>query len=822
MWSNETITLELYGHKISLNIYNVNIKEDKCVKKIIMVAAVMCAMTITASAGDLTFTPEGGGKWIFCNNPEGIRNCDLMNDSENPSTYIMNNENLEPDLYDFLICHINTTDTDGGYGVGQNIEVDIEITAVEDSEITINKAFFETPTDSAFIFGDGTWAKEMHKVGCLNGFASFLGVDLAERNGAWLYEAQDYEPVTINLKKGETVWLSDYMDDYKMVCPNKPVQIMGEVELTEGMMNFNVAAFRSGEEVGDRSSFNPEADFGEYAYTRTQKGIADSLPKVNVELEYKIDNTVKDGDYFENKVFNQYKPDGYVTDAWCSHLNPQDDIWSKDIAVENDLLTMYYKDDTKLDYYGSKVKDSLKNNIWTFDPFHSDTTSYQGTATWFNAEDYMPNYDLSVNRSNQGYGCSMGNYCVTESYNLKVSNVTNRDRYFEYEAETISNIAVYVEDENGKHSGLLKGETSAAERNVLASVKIPANSEKEFTVNVVLPINYVGGIKNRFKVSEKSSIDKYYEDFLSEPRAQEGPITTGVLAEEVKDKLPQSVKDIIRGNYNCYELVETDDGYMMRWLEWDGSPYYYTAQWDRVKTIYYLDKNYNIVDKYVPEIITRLALYYDGYYYIENAEGNRFKSADGQNWESYNHRMPLPEISFNNSVPSKWAESEVERAYIIDIVPYEFLNKLSYKYDMKRETFCDILASMLELKDMLPPEGEGHFSDTDNTNVLKLCGAKIINGYDDGTFRPDGSITRQEAAAMLYRTAKYLGYKDKEISPDRVFSDDASIAEWAKDAVYQMNLSNIMFGFGGGMFAPENNYTNEQSIATVLRLYDAV
>ena len=93
----------------------------------------------------------------------------------------------------------------------------------------------------------------------------------------------------------------------------------------------------------------------------TEKGIADSLPKVNVDLEYTIDNTYKDGEYIKNKVFNQYQPDGYVTDAWCTNLNPQDDIWSKDISVQSDLLTLTYKDDSKLDYYGSNVKEKEKN-----------------------------------------------------------------------------------------------------------------------------------------------------------------------------------------------------------------------------------------------------------------------------------------------------------------------------------------------------------------------------------------------------------------------------------------------------------------------------
>ncbi|MCC8160824.1 MAG: S-layer homology domain-containing protein [Oscillospiraceae bacterium] len=815
-------------------------------KKILAAMAVLFTMTVSVSAADITFTPEGGGKWIFCNNPEAIHNDDLMNSDEYEPAYIMNNENLEPDLYDFLICHINSTDTDDGYGMGFNIELDVELTAVKDCEITINKAFFDTPTDEAFIYGDGTWAKETNKFSCLHGLASYMGVNLTELNGSWLYEAQPYESVTIEIKKGETVWLSDYMDGYTAVKYGKPVQIMGELSVNSGILNFNVAAFKSEGELGDRSDFDPDAAFGAYSYTRTQKGIADSLPKVNVDLEYTITSSMKDGDYFSNKVYNQYQPDGYVTTAWCSNLSPQDDIWSKSISVESDLLALTYEDDSKLDYYGSNVKKKNKNNVWTWDPYHSDTAAYPNSSTWYSADDYEPNYELSVKRNNEGYACSMGNYGVTECYNLKVKNVTNEDKYFEYAAETSSSIAVYVVDEDGVHSGFLKGENNPATKDTMASVLIPANSEKEFSINMVLPINYVGGIRNSFQVYSESNMGKTYEDYLNEPRAAEGPMTTGILASDVEDELPQEVKDIIRGNYDSFELVETDTGYMLRWLEWDGCPYYYTTHWDMVKNIYYLDEDYNIVDRYAFDKLIQLAVYYDGCYYVEDADGLRYKSEDGQNWESYTHRLPLPNITFENSEPSDWAEDEVTRAYALDVAPYQLKDTLVYTDNMTRKTFCDVLASMLELKDMLPEEGDAEFTDSSSTNVLLLGGAGIISGYDDGSFRPQNSITREEAAVLLYKTALYMGYEDlselledlSELLEDLsdsdddlsendelssyVYSDDSDISDWAKEAVYEMNKLQVMSGVGDDEFAPKSNYTNEQSIVTILRLYDAV
>lgn len=790
-------------------------------KKIPALIAMLCALGISASAADISFTPEGGGKWIYCNNNEGIRNRDLMNSGDNPSTYIMNNENLEPDLYDFLICHINGTDTDGGKGMGFNVELDIELTAVEDSEITINKAFFDTPYDEAIIYGNGKWEKNSHKFSCLQGLASYLGVNLCELNGSWLYEAKPYEPVTLNLKQGETVWLSEYMDDYTTVGFGKPVQIMGEISINSGKMNFNVAAFKAGDTLGDRSGFDPNAAFGKYAYCRTQKGIADSLPRVNTYLEYTIDDSVKDGDYIKNTVYNQYQPNGFSTEAWCSHLNPQDDIWSKNIAVESDLLPLKYKDDFKLQHYGVNVPEADRDNVWIWDAYHSDTPAYQGSVTGYSAENYIPNYPLSVDRKNEGYACNMGNYGVIESYNLKVKNTTDNDKYFEYVAETISSIASYVEDENGTHSGFLKGAKSKAEKDTMASVLIPSGGEKEFTVNVILPINYVGGIRNYFQICDETHIHKTYEDYKKEPRAEKAPLITGVLAEDVKDKLPDKTKAVIHGNYDCFELVKTDTGYMLRWIEWDGAPYYYyQPHWALVKTIYYLDENYNITGSYDFDKIPQLGLFYDGLYYIEDADGNHYKSTDGYNWVSFNTRMPLPFLTFNNSKPSDWADGEIRRAYTLDAAPYSMKDTLVYTDNATREAFCDILAHMLTQKGKLPSEITAGFTDTENKNILLLASAGIVSGYEDNSFRPNGSITREEAALLLYKAAKYMGYKGSV--SEYVYADNNSISDWAKDSVYAMNYAGIMTGMGDDIFAPKSGYTNEQSIATILRLYDLV
>jgi hypothetical protein len=52
------------------------------------------------------------------------------------------------------------------------------------------------------------------------------------------------------------------------------------------------------------------------------------------------------------------------------------------------------------------------------------------------------------------------------------------------------------------------------------------------------------------------------------------------------------------------------------------------------------------------------------------------------------------------------------------------------------------------------------------------------------------------------------------------FKDNDKISAWAIESVGQMQTSGIMGGTGNNTFSPKGAYTREQSIITLLRLYD--
>ena len=95
------------------------------------------------------------------------------------------------------------------------------------------------------------------------------------------------------------------------------------------------------------------------------------------------------------------------------------------------------------------------------------------------------------------------------------------------------------------------------------------------------------------------------------------------------------------------------------------------------------------------------------------------------------------------------------------------------------------------------------FKDTASISAPYLDAVKwgvvngIINGYGDNTFRPNQEITRAQMATFSYRLMKLVigGEPDAELKADCGFKDSASIANVYKEAVNVMANLGIITGF---------------------------
>ncbi|WP_159065803.1 S-layer homology domain-containing protein [Gorillibacterium timonense] len=96
--------------------------------------------------------------------------------------------------------------------------------------------------------------------------------------------------------------------------------------------------------------------------------------------------------------------------------------------------------------------------------------------------------------------------------------------------------------------------------------------------------------------------------------------------------------------------------------------------------------------------------------------------------------------------------------------------------------------------------------------IRNAASKKLITGYPDGTFKPNGAITRAEFTVML---AKAFGLKGTGSTLS--FTDDAKIGAWAKEAVAQAVEARIVSGYTDDSFRPNEHITRAEMAAMIAR-----
>ena len=92
----------------------------------------------------------------------------------------------------------------------------------------------------------------------------------------------------------------------------------------------------------------------------------------------------------------------------------------------------------------------------------------------------------------------------------------------------------------------------------------------------------------------------------------------------------------------------------------------------------------------------------------------------------------------------------------------------------------------------------------------------LITGLNETTFNPEGIMTREDMAVILYRACKRAGLAAQDTVAD--FTDADEIAEYAKEAVGRLAGQKIINGMGDGTFLPKGTVTRAQAAKAVYEL----
>ncbi|SDG20395.1 Listeria/Bacterioides repeat-containing protein [Fontibacillus panacisegetis] len=176
-----------------------------------------------------------------------------------------------------------------------------------------------------------------------------------------------------------------------------------------------------------------------------------------------------------------------------------------------------------------------------------------------------------------------------------------------------------------------------------------------------------------------------------------------------------------------------------------------------------------------------------------------------------------PKVQFTDVAESYWAKNELER--LIEMGAISGFEDGSFRPDdsITRAEFLKIVVTALGLK----ASGTMVFEDTNQhwaKDYISTAGAlDIISGRSKETFAPDAKVTRQEMSVILARAGKLT--PKSEDSSNR-YTDQGEIADWASKAINAMTDASITNGYPDGSFKPDQTATRAQAAVMIVRLLD--
>ncbi|MDR9857582.1 S-layer homology domain-containing protein [Paenibacillus sp. VCA1] len=145
--------------------------------------------------------------------------------------------------------------------------------------------------------------------------------------------------------------------------------------------------------------------------------------------------------------------------------------------------------------------------------------------------------------------------------------------------------------------------------------------------------------------------------------------------------------------------------------------------------------------------------------------------------------------------------------------------------DITRAEFAAIVVRGLGLK---PEEGAAPYQDVKTSDwysgAIETASAyRLIQGFEDGTFRPNDKITREQAMAIVAKAMKLTGLAaklnqqsaEKTLAP---YTDAAHAARWAQQSIADCLQAGIVTGRSSTRLAPASFITRAEVAAVVERL----
>ncbi|KPU27355.1 hypothetical protein TR13x_04540 [Caloranaerobacter sp. TR13] len=219
-----------------------------------------------------------------------------------------------------------------------------------------------------------------------------------------------------------------------------------------------------------------------------------------------------------------------------------------------------------------------------------------------------------------------------------------------------------------------------------------------------------------------------------------------------------------------------------------------------------------------------------GIYYL-NEETNELefiggKIKDGKLIMKTNHFSKYAVIESNKQFAdtvkhwSKYYVESMAAKHVVDGYPD---GTFMPEKKITRAEFAKIVVKALELDLVKYTDG---FSDVTSDAwyadyIATAKAAGLVEGYEDGTFKPNQEITRLEMAALLSRAVKDVELTEDDIEAIlKAYADNDEIQKWGRGYAAKVIKAELMIGVTHNTFVPNGKTTRAEAATAIYRLYN--
>ncbi len=191
--------------------------------------------------------------------------------------------------------------------------------------------------------------------------------------------------------------------------------------------------------------------------------------------------------------------------------------------------------------------------------------------------------------------------------------------------------------------------------------------------------------------------------------------------------------------------------------------------------------------------------------------------------------LPTAALAAKSSLPFTDVESS---DWYYDAVQYVYENSMmsgtgDSTFSPNTTTTRGMIVTVLHRLEGCPNAAGTSFTDVDSgayyaTAVAWASSRGIVDGYGNGKFGPNDTITREQMATILYRYAVYSGYDVSAKGDLSQFADQASVSSYAAEAMAWAVDVGLISGVGNNTLAPRNGATRAQVAAILMRFCENV